>query len=220
MDYYDHLGTSGPADGLEVLLTSLAINMHINLVFEDSIWATGKEGVDFKFLTVVCTTSGFLPCKVYQADSGELADVDTTKTSDSVDLDLGSIPASLKEQAQGGQPLMDIQLVSKSIDSSSMEIDPDQELIQVVHPVKPKVKHSGKSSPQLCMFCRVGLQSQTALNFHLKQCHLDQRPYHCIECMNSFVNRVDLQSHTSNIHTEKKIKCKHCEHRTVMKAKM
>ncbi len=157
MDYYNHLGASGPADGLEVLLTSLAINTHINLVFEDSVWTTGKEGVDFKFLTVVCTTSGFLPCKVYQADSGELADVDTTKTSDLVDLDSGSIPASLKEHAQGGQPLMNIQLVSKSTDSSSMETDPDQELIQVVHLVKPKVKHSGKSSPQLCMFCRVGL---------------------------------------------------------------
>ncbi len=120
----------------------------------------------------------------------------------------------------GGQPLMDIQPVSEGTDSSSMEIDPDQELVQVVHPVKPKVKCLGKSSPQLYMLCRVGLKSQTALNFHLKQCHPDQRPNHCIECMNSFVNRADLQSHTSNVHTEKKIKCKHCEHRTVTKAKM
>ncbi len=38
--------------------------------------------------------------------------------------------------------------------------------------------------------------------------------------MNSFINRADLQSHTSNVHAEKKIKCKHCEHRTVTKAKM
>ncbi len=140
-------------------MTSLAINMHINLVLEDSIWATGKEGVNFKFLTVVCATSGFLPCKVYQADSGELADVDTTKTSDSVDLDSGSVLASLKDHVQGGQPLMDIQPVSEGTDSSSMETDPDQKLVQVVHPVKPKVKCSGRSSPQLCMLCRVGLKS-------------------------------------------------------------
>ncbi len=168
-------------------MTSLVINMHINLVFEDSIWATGKEGVDFQFLTVVCATSGFLPCKIYHADSGELADVDTTKTSDSVDLDSGFVQASLKDHVQGGQPLMDIQLVSKGTDSSSIETDPDQELIKVANPVKPKIKHSGRSSTQLCMLCRVGLQSKTALNFHLKQCNPDQRPYHCMKCMNSFV---------------------------------
>ena len=121
---------------------------------------------------------------------------------------------------QGGHPLIDTQPVSDSADSTSMETNPDQELIQVANPVKPRVKHLGKSSPQLCMFCRVSLQSRTALNFHLKQCHPDQRPYHCIECMNSFVNKADLQSHTSNVHAEKKIKCKHCEHRTVTKAKM
>ena len=94
-DYYDHLRAGDPADGLEVLLTSLAINIHINLVFEDSMWATGKEGVDFKFPTVVCATSSFLPCKLYHVDSGELADVDTTKTSDSLDLDPGFVLVSL-----------------------------------------------------------------------------------------------------------------------------
>ncbi len=164
-------------------------------MFEDCVWATGKEGVDFAYSTIVCMMAGFLPCKVYYADSGELADVDTTKTSDSLDHVLDPIPASLCNYEQGSHPLVDTCPVSNSVDSTSTKTDPDQELVQEVVPLKMRVKHSGKSSPQLCMFCRVGLPSRTALNFHLKQCHPDQRPYQCLQCMNSFVNRADLQSH-------------------------
>ncbi len=36
-DYYEHLQLDGPADGLEVLLVSLAINVLINIVLEDVV---------------------------------------------------------------------------------------------------------------------------------------------------------------------------------------
>ncbi len=81
-DYYDHLGYGGPADGLEIMLVSLAIDTQINVVFSDTVSSTAVEGIDFAFLTIVWSTAGALPCKVFDPDTGILADNDTSKTSD------------------------------------------------------------------------------------------------------------------------------------------
>ncbi len=80
MEYYNHLGHGGPADGLEVMLVLLALDTHINVMFEDTIWATGKEGLDFRYPTIVWTNAGALLCKVQNPDSGHMADVDTSKS--------------------------------------------------------------------------------------------------------------------------------------------
>ena len=83
-EYYEHLGRGGPADGLEVMLASLTLDTHINIVFDNSVWATGKEGVNLEYPIIVWTHTGALPCKVYDPDSGNHVDLDTTVTSDSL----------------------------------------------------------------------------------------------------------------------------------------
>ena len=41
-DYLDHLLHDGPADGLEVLLVSLVLNVMINMVLDDIVWSTSR----------------------------------------------------------------------------------------------------------------------------------------------------------------------------------
>ncbi len=109
MEYYDHLGRGGPADGLEVMLVSLALDTHINVVFDDSVWATGKEGPDFQYPTIVWTNAGALPCKVQDPDSGNLADIDTSH-AESTSTEEERVPASLTNRV-GGCPLISIREV-------------------------------------------------------------------------------------------------------------
>ncbi len=114
------------ADGLEVLLTSIAINTHINVVFEDCVWATGTEGVNFSYPTIVFTTAGALPCKVFDSKDGNYVDMDTTGTTDSP-VEEHLIPASL-QVCSGGQPLMSVQTVPPLFDTTSSDTDPDNKL--------------------------------------------------------------------------------------------
>ena len=46
-DYYDHLQQDGLANGLEVLLVSLAINVLINIILDDVVWTSAKQDVNF-----------------------------------------------------------------------------------------------------------------------------------------------------------------------------
>ncbi len=62
-DYYNHLGHGGPADGLKIMLVSLAIDTQINVVFADMVSSTAVEGIDFHFPTIVWSTAGALPCR-------------------------------------------------------------------------------------------------------------------------------------------------------------
>ena len=126
-EYCEHLGRGRPADGLEVLLMSLAINTHINIVFEDSVWATGVEGINLSFPMIVFTTTGSLPCKVFDPDEGVYGDMDTTATTDSLEENM--IPPSLRS-CSGSRPLMKVQDVPPSFDTTSSDTDPDSELTQ------------------------------------------------------------------------------------------
>lgn len=40
-------------DGLEVLLVSIAMNTVINVVMDDTVWSTARDGHDFHFLTII-----------------------------------------------------------------------------------------------------------------------------------------------------------------------
>ncbi len=66
-----------------MLLASIAMNVPINLVFEDFVWSTSREGVDFAFPMIIWTAAGAVACRAVDPDSGTNADVDTSKTSDS-----------------------------------------------------------------------------------------------------------------------------------------
>ena len=130
--YYDHLGCGGPADGLEVLLVSLAIDTHINIVMDDIVWSTGTEGPNFKYPTVVFTNAGALPCKVCDSEDGNLGDVDTTCTSDSLETEVEHVPVSLTSQKSGGRPLIVLQEISDNCDTTESNTDPE-ELLTVDH---------------------------------------------------------------------------------------
>ena len=99
--YHDHLAAGGASDGLEVLLALIAINTRINIAFEDLVWSSAREGLDFQFPTIVWTTAGAVACHSLDLDAGILGDVDTSKTLESVSED-EPVLSMLREQKYGG----------------------------------------------------------------------------------------------------------------------
>ena len=95
-DYLMHLETGGKADGLEVLLVSIVMDMNINIVQEDSVWATSCDGINFEQLTIVSALVGALSCRYVNPDAGNTADVDTRKTSESPE-EHDEIPSALHQ---------------------------------------------------------------------------------------------------------------------------
>ncbi len=135
--YLEHLESGSPADGLEVLLTSIALDLNINIVQEDVVWSTSREGLDFSDPTIIVAMAGALPHKYKDPGSGTQADIDTSKTSDSVEKPV-QIPDGLQNRLKGGHPLV---MAPDTMDSTSaetsetMDTNPDDELM-VDHAVK------------------------------------------------------------------------------------
>ncbi len=113
-------------------MVSLAIDTHINIVMDDIVWSTSTEGPNFKYPTVVFTNAGALPCKVYDSEDGNLGDMDTTCTSDSLEMEAEHVPVSLTSQKSGGRPLIALQGISDNCDTAESDMDPD-ELLSVDH---------------------------------------------------------------------------------------
>lgn len=114
-DYLEHLLRDGPADGLEVLLVLIALNITINVVLDDVIWATNCKGIDFCCPTVLLSTSGAYACLLQDLLEGNLADLDMMQT-DSTDHDAVQDSTPLDTgRPQGGHPLT----VKKDITSES-----------------------------------------------------------------------------------------------------
>ncbi len=63
------------------------MNTMINIVFEDLVWSSAREGLDFCFPTIIWTTAGVVACCSLDPDAGILGDVDTSKTLESVSED-------------------------------------------------------------------------------------------------------------------------------------
>ncbi len=129
--YLEHLENGGPTDGLEVLLTSITLDLNINIVQVDVIWSTLREGLNFSDPTIIVAVAGALPCKYKDPESGTQADVDMSKTSDSIDEPV-LIPDGILNRLKGGCPLVTI---PDTMDSSSaetsetMDMNPDDELM-------------------------------------------------------------------------------------------
>ncbi len=99
--YHEHLAAGHASDRLEVLLASIAMNTMINIVFEDTVWSTTRDGPDFHFLTIIWTTAGAVACHSMDPDTGVMADIDTSKTSESVSEEK-PVPAALQERKFSG----------------------------------------------------------------------------------------------------------------------
>ncbi len=172
-DYYDHLQWDSLADGLEVLLVLLAINVPINIVLEDVVWTLAKQDVNFQNLTILISTAGAQACVIQDSLAGNLVDVDTTVTMNSLNCDKSKddlILAGLLQRPVGGHPLISTR-ENVSDSGSTMDTNPDTEFTKTL---VPHVKgRTWKVTPQLCCVCRVGVKSKAALAFHLKQCHPD-----------------------------------------------
>ncbi len=110
------------SDGLEVLLASVAMDTKINIVFDDYVWSTSKEGVDFQYPMVIWMTAGALACRSLDPECGNAADVDTSKTSDSA-ADEEQFNAHALQWKAGGRPLI---LSDSTTDSTeNTETDPE-----------------------------------------------------------------------------------------------
>ncbi len=220
-DYHDHLLRDGPADGLEVLLTSLALNMNINIVIDDLVWATSHTGIDFKCATVLLATTSAFACLTVDSLAGNLADVDTLRTcssdQDHVSENVQQVDADALDQTKGGHPLT-VEKDTTSDSGSTTDTNPDNEFVTLSVPCKKHVMM--KKSCQLCPVCSIGLSTKGALCFHLKNIHPDSHLFACLQCDSSFNNRSDLAAHIWSIHSVKKVKCKHCVYSMTSGAQM
>ena len=45
--YIQHLKSGGHVDGLEVLLVSVTMDININMVQDDVVWASSRDGIHF-----------------------------------------------------------------------------------------------------------------------------------------------------------------------------
>lgn len=120
MHYQVHLDEGGPADSLEVLLVSLALDTPINVIMSDEVWCTARSGLDFQYSIVVLTWGGTRLCKVEDSDQ-YLGDIDTSaeKATDSV-KDEDCVPQPLLEHPKGGHPL-----AKSHLDSSGPAVSSD-----------------------------------------------------------------------------------------------
>ncbi len=162
----------GAADGLEVLLASVAMDTRINLVLEDTVWSMSAEGPDFKYPTIIMTLSGAVACLPMESDSGNLAHIDTSKTSESPAEDSEPVPSVLTKWKWGGHPLIPLNVSDSStqtLSSSSSQTETDVEaLMENAREKQPHGKTTGLALPQRCSECSVGLASRKTLAFHLK----------------------------------------------------
>ncbi len=101
---------------------------HINVIFVDTICATGKEGINFSYPTIVWSTAGALPCRVFDPDTGTAADIDTSKTSDSLSTEEW-IPVTLQNRTLGGCPLVETKVVSNTDETTSSDTDLDAHIV-------------------------------------------------------------------------------------------
>ena len=208
--YYEHLQRDGPADGLEVLLVSLVLNLLVNVILDDIVWITSKSALDFRNPTILVANAGAFVCLALDSMDGHLSDHDTT-TTDSVDCDKSkeevAIPPSLVSRPKGGRPLA-AEKENVSGSGSMTDTNPDTEFVKSsVVQVKGR---TWKVSPQSCSICQVTVKMKKALVFHLKQYHPESRSYRCLHCEGAYNNADDLASHFSNAHSVKNIQCKYC----------
>ncbi len=208
-DYISYLNRDGLADGLEVFLVALSLDLNINVVQESLVWAVHRTGIDFHDPTIVWTSAGAITCYFSSCDGVDV-DLDMSELQLSTSSNNFILP-SLLDRPIGGQ-LLSAPAEYPEEDSSSMEMDPDELLECSDVPERDHARSGGRALPQLCCVCRVGLRSKTVLVSHLKLFHPAARPYSCPYCDSAFNNAPDLSSHISNLHQAKKVKCKHCEY--------
>ncbi len=100
--YRWHLSEGRAADGLEVLLASIAMDTRINIVLEETVWSTSVDGLDFRYPTVILTFSGAVACLSMDSDASELADIDMSKTSELPVDEIDLVPSVLLKRKWGG----------------------------------------------------------------------------------------------------------------------
>ncbi len=155
-DYMEHLLCDGPADGLEVLLVSLVLNVMINVVLDDIVWSTSKKGIDFHCPTVLLSTVGAYACILQNSLDGNLADLDTSQNNS---VECGIATAFVEMRSEGGHPLTAEKDVT-SESGSTIDTNPDNEF--TIDALPWKKHHSSQRSPQLCPMCSVGVKSKGA----------------------------------------------------------
>ena len=69
-EYSMHLLANGSSDSLELWMASMAMNIPINVVIEDSIWSTARDGVELAYTLLLLTTynDAILCCEVPDQD--------------------------------------------------------------------------------------------------------------------------------------------------------
>ena len=92
------------------------------------------------------SSTGALPCKVFNPENGTLANVDTSKTSESL-TEEECVPSSLLQHASRGRPLINIQEVLVNEDTTSTDTDLDSELVADKITKLSQEKTSRKASP-------------------------------------------------------------------------
>ena len=100
---------------------SLALDVQINVVLEDIVWTTSTASINFGKPAILIMTAGAYACLLHDSLDGQLANVDTTVTTDSIDLEEDRVLLRLHT----GRPLVAIKDVSQE-SGSMMDTKPRQ----------------------------------------------------------------------------------------------
>ncbi len=189
-DYSVHLMANGSSDGLELWMASMVMNIPINMVMEDSVWTTARDGVELAYTSLLLTSynDAILCCEVPNQDlSHEGAAAPPLQS-----------PLSIPRQHRG-RPLISIPEYPEQQDSSHSNTDPI-ELLDADLVTWAPIPNPGVAIPRKCPVCGCELISGMALYHHLRDRHPDSRTYQCSICSAAFNNLKERSSHVSNVY--------------------
>ncbi len=123
-EYLDMLSTGASVDGLELWAASMAMNILISVIMEDSIWSTDRAGVDLEGRCfILASYTDFVPCAL-------------DRDAENVVEELAAAAPPMTEPFVRcvGHPLMSIPEYPDLPDSEKDDTDPDTLLVEEVTP--------------------------------------------------------------------------------------
>ncbi len=106
-------------------------------------------------------------------------------------------------------------------DSDHTDTDLEELLeVQTTASVRLPIPNAGTAIPRVRPVCALNVSSGMVLYHHLKAQHLNDHPYMCNDCNNSYNNLKELSSHLSTVHHGKFVNCIQCDYTATSRAKM
>ena len=210
------LGTAeGDADGLEVLAMSAAMQMHLNILQMDQVWTSHHNDYS-KYDVTIVLSRGSLVVQVAWGGSTKMGDVGNRFLfGDFCWTDVAAGYAELCEKklvhTLGGWPRVRTLSCEFPLDlGSPTQEDQDLSQLKKLYTVDKKQSQKWCTPDTKCQICDYIMVKGADLYWHMKDIHLEQRPYGCWSCEKNFQTDHDWLNHMNAMHRVKAYKCTQC----------